>query len=226
MERIRNLNNNPFSKMSAEEEIDFIDEIFYKPRYYDEVIGLFTSGISRFIIGKRGQGKSMLIHNLFNDLKDLNILSILITRYDEIPLEKNENHFLYSIMQSLTIELSKFLLKNPDEYNKLSKNEKNRIAFFIELFYKDKWNSEFIEYARIIKKRKSANLFRRIINKTFLGIINSTINGTVLISSQFIRQSIGLPEPENNPSSIEYIKDISEKPISNYSINEVAVSPP
>lgn len=123
MNRITNLENNPFSRMSTEEELDFIDNIFYKPRYYDELIELLSTGVSRFIIGKRGQGKSMLIHNLFKDLTKSNILSVLITRYDEIPLSKNENHFLYVIMQSITIELSKHLLEKPKDLSKLTKKQ-------------------------------------------------------------------------------------------------------
>lgn len=222
MNRITNLNNNPFSRMSTEEELDFIDSIFYKPRYYDELIELLSTGVSRFIIGRRGQGKSMLIHNLFNDLTKSNILSVLITRYDEIPLSKNENHFLYVIMQSLTIEISKHLLENPKDLAKLSKEQKNKVSFFIELFYKDYCSSQFIESAKVIKKIKSSNLIKRFINRHLLGLINSTINGVIMMTSKLIRDSISLPDPETTSNYQEYIKEFSQKKINSFTIDEVS----
>lgn len=222
MNRIKNLINNPFSRMSTEEELDFIDYIFYKPRYYSELIELLSTGVSRFIIGKRGQGKSMLIHNLFKDLTKSNILSVLITRYDDIPLSKNENHFLYVIMQSITIEVSKHLLDNPNDISKLSKEEKNKVSFFIELFYKEYCSNQFIESAKTIKKIKSSNVIKKFINRNLLGLINSTINGAITMTSQLIRDSLGLPNPENTSGYQAYVKEFPKRKINSFSIDEIA----
>jgi hypothetical protein len=55
---------NPFSKFSAEEEIEFHNEIFYEPTFYQTLLDDLKSGTSRFILGQRGHGKSSIIHKL------------------------------------------------------------------------------------------------------------------------------------------------------------------
>lgn len=115
--RIYNLRVEPFTKYSAEEELDLIDELFYRPSFYNELLNLLGQGNSRFIIGQRGQGKSMIIHKLLNDLRNKNSLTVLLTRYDDIPLVDNETHFLYKIAESITHELLKSFASDNRLYN-------------------------------------------------------------------------------------------------------------
>ena len=60
MSRINNISNHPFAQYSAEEESD-IEAIYYKQQYYQELLDLTKNGVSRFILGQRGQGKSATI---------------------------------------------------------------------------------------------------------------------------------------------------------------------
>ena len=66
---IININGNPFLQRSAEDELDFLEEIYYKPVYYDELIDNAINGASRMLVGQRGLGKSATIHFLFKELK-------------------------------------------------------------------------------------------------------------------------------------------------------------
>ena len=75
---------NPFSKFSAEEEIEFHNEIFYEPNFYQTLLDDLKSGTSRFILGQRGHGKSSIIHKLKNDLEKSQILTIIIDRFDAV----------------------------------------------------------------------------------------------------------------------------------------------
>jgi hypothetical protein len=212
----------PFANYSAEEELEILDDIYFEPKYYSELIELLSSGVSRFILGKRGQGKSATIYKLFNDLSKNHTLPLLIMRYDGIPLTKNENHILYRIMQTLTIGIAKHLFEHKKDKNKLTKLQRERISFFIELFYEEHCSNQFIESAKTIKQKKSLNKWFRIFNRSFLQLVNALLNGTVNVSSQIIKQSIGLDSDNEKAVFKEYIKEIPEKPINNYSIDDVA----
>lgn len=64
-----NINGNPFLQRSAEDELEFLQEIYYKPMYYDELVDNAIHGASRMLVGQRGLGKSATIHILFKELK-------------------------------------------------------------------------------------------------------------------------------------------------------------
>ena len=53
---ILNINGNPFLQRSAEDELEFLEEIYYKPVYYDELIDNAINGASRMLVGQRGLG--------------------------------------------------------------------------------------------------------------------------------------------------------------------------
>ena len=82
---------------------------------YDELIDNAINGASRMLVGQRGLGKSATIHFLFKELKQNQTLPLLITRYDDIPLNNNEPYFLYKIMQSLCNGIAHYLFVNKKE---------------------------------------------------------------------------------------------------------------
>ena len=94
--RIINLSIDPFSKFSAEEEKDYLKDIFYYPPFYRQLLSLLKEGNSRFILGQRGQGKSAIIYRLFDDLQSQDTLPLLITKYDGIPVSNNSKYFIYT----------------------------------------------------------------------------------------------------------------------------------
>jgi hypothetical protein len=219
---MKNLKSNPFAQYSAEEELDFLNDIFYEPSYYKDLVNLLSKGVSRFLLGQRGEGKSIIIHKIFNDLSQNHTLPLLITRYDSIPLKNNENHLLYKIMQSLTIAIAKQLFKNKTDRKKLSNLQKEKLSFFIELFYSENSSSEFIESAKEIRKIKSKNKWRSFYNRNLIGLLNSLVNGTVNITAQLIKQSIGIDKSDASIAFKDYLRQLPTKDIASYSISEVA----
>ena len=131
---IKNLTENPFSRYSAEEELAFLNEIFYPPRYYNELKELLKEGVSRFILGQRGQGKSIVIYKLLDDLSKNHSMPFLISRYDSIPVVNNENHLLYLILQNITIEIAKHLSVQKDARKELTKSQKKKLSFLSSYF--------------------------------------------------------------------------------------------
>ncbi|GHT65930.1 hypothetical protein FACS189452_00940 [Bacteroidia bacterium] len=222
MSRICNIDRSPFAQYSAEEELDFIDEIYYEPRYYSELLDLLSSGVSRFILGQRGQGKSATIYKLFNDLSKNHTLPLLITRYDGIPLSKNENYLLYKIMQAMTIGIAKHLFENQESKKNLSKDQQKRLSFFIELFYEADCANQFIEAAKSIKRKKKWNAWYKFFNGNVLKLLNTIINGTVSITATFIRNSIGLGDENFETTFCEYIKELKIKDFKCMNMQEVA----
>jgi len=219
---MKNLKSNPFAQYSAEEELEFLNDIFYEPSYYKDLVDLLSSGVSRFLLGQRGEGKSIIIHKIFNDLSKNHTLPLLITRYDSIPLRNNENHLLYKIMQSLTISIAKQLFTNESDREKLSDLQKQKLAFFIELFYSENSSSEFIESAKEIKKIKARNKWLVFYNRNLIGVLNSLINGTVNVTTQLIKQSIGIGKTDTSIAFKEYLRQLPTKEIASYTIGEVA----
>ncbi len=188
---IFNISGDPFSKLSAEEEVDALDDLFYKPAFYNELIALAKNGNSRFILGQRGDGKSSIIYKLEKDLKCHNTLPILITRYDGYPPTKNECYFLYAIIQSLTFEIAKHLFVRPKDKKQLNKVQEAQLSFFIQAFYDPHCAPQFVELAKVIRKKKKKRFIFSFLNSK-IRFLNRLINNTVQITSTSINSYIQL----------------------------------
>lgn len=180
----------PFAQHNAEEELGFIDEIFYEPAYYRGLKDTILNNGSRFLLGQRGDGKSIVIHKLMNDLtRDNNALVMLITRFDNIPLVDNEQYLLYKIAQQMTVEIAKRLFlekklrKNIDDY--LLK----RFGFYIQCFYDPDFADEFIEKAKEIQRIYRNNFFKRLYNRKILGLANNLLNTSINVLAAIIKDS-------------------------------------
>lgn len=221
---LRNIQGNPFLQRSAEDELDFLQEIYYKPIYYDELIDNAINGSSRMLIGQRGLGKSATIHFIFKDLKKQHTLPLLITRYDDIPLNKNEPYFLYKVMQSMCNGIAAHLFTNSKDRKKLTKNQKNRLAFFIELFFNPDTSEDYILLAKEIKKKHKWNILRIFYNKT-LPLINGLLSGAVEFGSDFINKSIGLNVNNIDIEGVarEYLKEADLVRINGIPMHEVVL---
>src|SRR5260221_10893419 len=103
---------NPFLKKSSEQELDFLDDIFFEPNYYQALMDGLSNGDSQFIIGQRGHGKSSIINKLLEDLEERNLFIIKIDRFDSIPLKKNETALLKLILKYIVTKLSAYLFSN------------------------------------------------------------------------------------------------------------------
>ena len=154
MASYRNLSKNPFAQYSAEEDLEHLKAIYFEPRYYRELRDNAINGSSRILVGQRGLGKSATIHFLFEDLISKSTMPLLITRYDGIPLQENENYFLYKILQVLVNGITKQLFEISKKRKKLNDSQRKQLAYFIELFYDSQFAKEYYEKAREIRKKK------------------------------------------------------------------------
>ena len=220
---IKNISENPFLQRSAEDELTFLDQIYYTPTYYDELLHNAINGISRMLVGKRGLGKSATIHMLFKELKINNTLPILITRYDGIPLTDNEPYFLYKIMQGMCNGIARHLYENKKDRKKLNKNQKERLSFFIELFFDTRTSEEYIKYAKEIERKKRWNWAKKIYN-WLVPLLNGSLNCIIESSSAVIRKSIGMDGDNINIDNVarQYLKEADLERINSVPITEIA----
>lgn len=180
---IFNIQGDPFSKLSAEEELGSLEYLFYKPQFYNELISLAKNGNSRFILGQRGDGKSSIIYKLEMDLKCQNTLPILITRYDSFPSSKNECYFLYTIIQALTFEVAKHLFERAKDRRRLNKVQKAQLSFFIQAFYDPHTAPQFVELAKAITRKKKRRLLLNLLNSNIRFLNRLISNATQLTSA-------------------------------------------
>lgn len=200
---------NPFSKFSAEEELEFNNEIFYEPTFYQTLLDDLKSGTSRFILGQRGHGKSSIIHKLKGNLEDSQILTIIIDRFDEISLTNNKVELLNLILQEFVTKYVIFLSKNRTYLKKLNNQDKEELSLLIKLFFKPLTTTEYENRYDEIKKIKNKNLLINIYNK-LVKPANSLIGTGILITSKLIADSFKLTNFEASSNTYtEYISEIS-----------------
>ncbi|WP_010182032.1 P-loop ATPase, Sll1717 family [Aquimarina agarilytica] len=201
---------NPFSKFSAEEELEFNNEIFYEPTFYQTLLDDLKSGTSRFILGQRGHGKSSIIHKLKEDLEHSQILTIIIDRFDEISLTNNKVELLNLILQEFVTKYVIFLSKNRTYLQKLNNQDKEELSLLIKLFFKPLTTTEYENRYNDIKKIKNKNSLINIYNK-LVKPANSLIGTGILITSKLIADSFKLTNFETCSNTYtEYISEISK----------------
>ncbi|MCH5172559.1 MAG: hypothetical protein J1F31_07015 [Erysipelotrichales bacterium] len=217
---MRIFNKDPFAQHNAEEEIKFIDDIFYEPAYYRGLKDTILNNGSRFLLGQRGDGKSMVIYKLLNDItKDNNALVLLITRFDNIPLVNNEQFLLYKIAQMMTIEIAKRLFLNKKARKKIDDYLMKRYNLYLQCFYDIDFADEFIEKAREIKRIHRKNLWKRIYNRKILGIANNLLNTSINVLAAIIKDSFS-NMPLQEAIKIEFLSEMKLTEIRKISFKE------
>lgn len=220
MSEIKNIVKRPFAQYSAEEELDALKFYYYKQQYYQELIDLAQEGVSRFILGQRGQGKSATIYHLLDDLKCNKILPVLITRYDGFPEKNNENFFLYSMIQGMTFGIAKDLYVNKKARGKLNKTQKAEIAFLIEAFYDQHHADDFINCSKEIEAKKKRNWWKNIWNKYVNKFFNSVIAAGTQVTAQLIQSYTGV-SPDFSIIGGEYFEGFTIEEFKHISRDEI-----
>ena len=199
---------NPFSTFSAEEEVDFIDDIFVNPLYLKSLKDDIASGHSRFILGARGIGKTSLIIALNNHCQSSNIFSVVIDEFEGVPVKKNKAEIIKLIIESMIRDFSVYLIKSPFLARNLDSNEKEKLSFVINNFFKSLSDSEFDSVYNKVTGYKFRNSLKRIYNKIFNRPVNIAISGGVEIISDTIRNALGLPDPNNGKFYKTYLPEL------------------
>lgn len=199
---------NPFSNFSAEEELDYLNEIFVQPRYYDTLFSDLLNGNSKIILGARGVGKSTLIYQLHNQLLNNKSLSIVIDDYEGISLQKNENDIIQKIIKAIVNRIVITIAKNPHLLKCLDKYDKEKLAFYIRDFFETISKKEYQRTYDSITHYKAKNFLKNIYNYLFHKPLNIALNASVQIASDTISKSFGLDKIDLQNFEKNYIPAI------------------
>lgn len=205
------LKNNLFSKFSAEEEADYLNEIYVQPKYFNSLYSNLKDASSRFIIGSRGSGKTALILQLKKALEENNIYTYLLDNFENIPNKDNEKHFILEIIQGIISDFSLILSKNPNLLKNLDNFEKEKLAFIIQEFFKTLSKREYLERNDKVKRFKAKNAFFDFFNSYLNKPINLLVSGGIEIISDTVAKSLGLPKVQNEEFYKNYIPEFKTK---------------
>jgi energy-coupling factor transporter ATP-binding protein EcfA2 len=202
------LNQNPFSKFSAEEELEYLKEIYVTPKYFNSLFSDLKSGSSRFIIGSRGSGKTALMHQLKDILETSKVFVLFIDNFDGMPTKENEKHFLYNLIQKLVTDYCLVISQNPKLLKKLNEFEKEKLSFFIEQFFKTLSRKEYEDRYNKVTSFKTKNFFKNLYNNYFNKPINFLISGGVEIIADTVSKSFSLPSVKTDDFFKNYVPTI------------------
>lgn len=201
---------NPFSKFSAEDERAYLKEIYVTPRFYQTLIEELVEGNSRYLLGERGVGKSALMFYLIEDLKNKGIYPILIDEYDGTPLKNNGYELLRLVERSIITKLGVELLCNKSKIKKLTKDDREKLAFLINVFFENISKNKVKELYEEISGEKKENIFKRICNHFLIRPINIILSGASNVAGVTVSKALGLPIINNNVVYFQFIPELLE----------------
>ena len=199
---------NLFSKYSAEEELNYLNDVYVTPKYFNSLYSNLKDASSRFIIGSRGSGKTALIIQLKKALDENNVFTFLIDNFENIPIKNNEKYFLLEIIQGIVSDYSLVLSKNPKLLKKLDKYDKERLSFFVEQFFKTLSKREYLNRNNNIKRFQTKNIIINFYNNILNRPINYLVSGGVELLSDVVSKSLNLPRIENADFYKNYLPEI------------------
>ena len=201
---------NPFSKFSAEDERSYLKDIYETPRFYQTLIDELAEGNSRYLLGERGVGKSALMFYLIEDLKEKGIYPVLIDEYDETPIKNNGYELLFLVERCIITQLGIELLCNKSKIKKLAKDDREKLAFLINVFFKNLSKNKVKELYEEISGEKKKNIFRRFCNHFLIRPINIILSGASNVAGITVSKALGLPVIDNNVVYLQFISELSE----------------
>lgn len=202
---------NPFTKFSAEEEKNYLKDIYEKPRFYPTILDELIEGNSRYLFGERGVGKSALMLYLIGDLKDKGVYTVLIDEYDGTPIQNNGSELLCLAEKNIVTQIGIDLLLDKKRVKKLQRNEKEKLAYLINNYFKSMSRDEVKELYEKISGEKKKNLIRRIVNVYVIKTINALLSGASGVVGATISNALGLPKIDNKAVYMEFFPELKEK---------------
>jgi len=201
---------NPFSKKSSEQELDFLDDIFFEPNYYQTLKNDLSNGDTRFIIGQRGHGKSSIVNKLLEDLEKENIFTIKIDRFDSIPIQKNETAIIKLILKHVVTKLLYYIHANKKVLKRLNISEKEKLSVLLRLFYTTISKHEYASVYNNFQKVKAKNFLIRLFNKWGLIPVNTAASAISTFAATTISKSLGVDSSGAESTYKEYFGEIDE----------------
>lgn len=161
-------------------------------------------------MGERGVGKSALMFYLIEDLKSRDIYPVLIDEYDETPIKNNGYELLLLVEKNIITQLGVELLCNKSRIKKFAKDDREKLAFLINVFFKNISKNKVKELYEEISGEKKKNVFKRLCNYFLIKPINTVLSGASNVAGVTVSKALGLPIIDNNVVYLQFISELSE----------------
>lgn len=201
--------DNPFSTFSAEEEKNFLNNIYINPLFYKTLKSDLAKGHSRFILGARGIGKTALLLQLKAAIENENVFSIIIDDFDGVPVKNNDVELTRLIIENIVTKFCITVSKNPKGLKNLNSYQKEKLSFIIKEFFQTLSKSEYEKLYNKADNYKTRNVLRNIWNRVFNRPINFLISGGIEIVSETVRKAMGLPLTDNKEFFKNYVPELT-----------------
>ncbi|MDF9758202.1 P-loop ATPase, Sll1717 family [Pseudomonas hunanensis] len=192
----------PFSAFTAENELGNIKDIFVQPSVYSPIKESIDSGSPAFIFGERGTGKTVLLKEITNNKKTIDI-----DNFSSIPIESSSEKiydlFLTGITKNLLLDLSSKQIRKAF----LTREEKILISYLIKYYANHTTLELAYEKIRAIQHHPIKVLAAKIYNP-FRSLLNSIASSTIDIVSDTVLKHLNLPST-NNFEARDFFKELS-----------------
>lgn len=203
-----NLDQNPFSQFTTENETEKFDYIFTQPNDYESIKNNLSSDNSMIILGDRGVGKTALIQDLVKQVKGKNNISILITDFSDLEENFQSKELYHFLITKISFALFSSLAIDKKRIKKLDKEEKILLSYLLKNFVPQ------ISKAYLRDQIKKIQVpWYKLYYKNMENIIKGLFNygGTVAstLADDFISKHLsGLPPITENVKIKEYFPEL------------------
>lgn len=205
-------NKHPFMNFSAEEETEYLNQIYEVPTYYQSLLTEIVEGNSRYLFGERGAGKSALMFYIMGESKQRGAYPVLIDRYDGIPIKNNGVELLLSIektiINKMSVDMFKDCRKTRRKIKGLSKHEKDILSYVLVNYFDPLSKSEYERIVISSRQNTVTTLLRKVYNSILVRILNGILSGVTDVAGETIRKALGLPKIDNDIVRHEFFEPI------------------
>lgn len=129
-----NLNQNPFSHFTTENEGDKFNKIFTHPNDYESIIDSLSSNSSIIILGDRGTGKTALLKDLVSKINLEKQISIELNDFTSLELNFQSKDLYHFLITNISIQLFSSLADKKSKINNLDEEEKIILSYLLKNF--------------------------------------------------------------------------------------------
>lgn len=176
---------NPFTKFSAEEEVEYLSKIYHNPRYFSVLLDEIKNNNTRVIFGERGSGKSALMFSIRDALQEnaevresnliISIDDYSFLLYKGNHINKRWNIFL---IRNLLKTLIPTLLAQNKNLSELEKIDKEKLSFCVQNFYQTISKTEFDKFQQTHK------FYNETLNPALNSLLSPPFPPLILINSE------------------------------------------
>lgn len=203
-----NLNQNPFSNFTTENESDKFSSIFTHPNDYESIIDNLSSNNSIIILGDRGAGKTALLKDLQSKVEKNKCISANITDFSSLKQNFESKDLYHFLITKITVQLFSSLANQKVRIKKLDEEEKILLSYLLKNFVPQISKGYLRDQIKNIQVPWYKIHYKKIEN-IIKGIFNYGATVTNTIVDDFIAKHFsGLPPLTENVKIKEYFPEL------------------